>query len=59
MTCPRCGLVMHLLNCRDHSEYSDYLYQCQCGTTHLHISPKNEVQAKSAYMPNSEPGERV
>ena len=59
MTCPRCGMVMHLLNCRDHSEYSDYLYQCQCGTTHLHITPKSEVRTKPAYPANVEPDEFV
>lgn len=37
MVCPRCGWIMRLLNIRDHSNYSDELYQCKCGTTHLHI----------------------
>jgi hypothetical protein len=40
MICPRCGWVMHLLNSREHNEYEDHLYQCQCGTTHLQIASK-------------------
>jgi len=40
MICPRCGWVMHLLNSREHNEYEDFLYQCQCGTTHLQIKPR-------------------
>lgn len=41
MICPRCGWVMRLLNVRKHVKYCDELYQCKCGTTHLHIVPKH------------------
>lgn len=40
MVCPRCGWIMRLLNIRQHNNYSDELYQCKCGATHLHIVPR-------------------
>ncbi len=60
MICPRCGWVMHLLNTREHNEYQDYLYQCQCGTTHLHITPKaQKVAAEADWYRVRESEERV
>lgn len=55
MICPRCGWVMHLLNTRNHAEYEDQLYQCQCGTTHLQIKPKvDKVPLETNLFPQPE-----
>jgi len=50
MVCPRCGWIMRLLNIREHIRYSDELYQCKCGTTHLHIVPKGSRQELQPYL---------